>query len=140
VTAIRAVVVDDSPVFREELVAFLEELGVTVAGEAATGEESLELVESARPDVVLLDLGLPAMSGLEAARQLQRLGQRPAIVIVSMHDDPATRAEGLEAGARAFIAKHELVERLPSTLEGLFPEALAPADIPPSSRRATEQA
>jgi len=117
----RAVVVDDAWLFRQEAAALLDELGVAVVGEAPSGSVALGVVARLRPDLVLVDLEMPMMGGLEATRRLRALPEPAAIIAVSIHDDGESRAASLASGAAAFVSKSELFETLPAVLETLFP-------------------
>ena len=104
-SALRVVIVDDHPLFREGLGAVLADAEMEVVGHAATGEEALEVVPRADPDVVLMDLHMPGMGGVEATRRL--LVERPdlAVLVLTMMTDDATIAAALRAGARGYLLK-----------------------------------
>jgi two-component system response regulator EvgA len=98
-------IVDDHPGFRRAARALLEAEGYLVVGESATGVEALEAVERFHPELVLLDVGLPDVDGLEVCRRLAGTG--PAVVLTSSRD--ASDYPGVERiGARGFIPKAEL--------------------------------
>jgi len=105
VSALRVVIVDDHPLFREGLGAVLADADMQVVGHAATGEEALDVVPRADPDVVLMDLHMPGMGGVEATRRL--LVERPdlAVLVLTMMTDDATIAAALRAGARGYLLK-----------------------------------
>jgi len=111
-----AVIVDDHTGFREEARRLLEEIGVRVVGEAATGQEALSTVRRLKPDLVLLDIQLPDLDGFAVAAQLTSVAPSPTILLVSTRDatDYGSR---LEASGAAFIAKADLsADRLLSLL------------------------
>ncbi len=112
----RILLVDDNRDFLGEASRFVASLeGVEVAGTALSGEEALGLLDRVHPDLVLVDLVMPGgMNGLEATRRILERPAAPAVVVMSIHDDETSRAAALEAGARAFVAKGELVVRFPA--------------------------
>lgn len=97
-------IVDDHPMVREGLRAMLTGQAVEVVGEAGTGAEALRLVETASPDLVLLDLGLPDMDGLTVLAQIKERS-RAAVLVVSMHSEPARVRRAIEAGASGYVLK-----------------------------------
>jgi DNA-binding NarL/FixJ family response regulator len=103
---VRALVVDDHPVFRDGLAALLSSLDdVAVAGIAADAESALALVANSPVDVVLMDLNLPGLSGVEATSRLTSLTPAPAVLVVTMVDDDDTVVAALRAGARGYVLK-----------------------------------
>jgi DNA-binding NarL/FixJ family response regulator len=105
----RVLLVDDDVRFRETLRHLLAQRGeAEILGEAADGEEALRLAETLRPDVVLVDLAMPRMNGLEVTRQLKARQPEVLIVIITVHDDEAYRRTALAAGAEAFLVKKTL--------------------------------
>ncbi len=106
---LRVVVVDDHPVYREGLVRVLESAGCTVVAGVGDGAAGLEAVRRLRPDVVVVDLQLPAVEGIEDGIDLtaamEREGLPTRVVIVSAYDDSATVYRALAAGARAYLPK-----------------------------------
>jgi DNA-binding NarL/FixJ family response regulator len=105
--ALRVVLIDDDDRFRATARRSLSADGVDVVAEVADGENAVEAVAQWRPDVVLLDIALPGIDGLEVARRLQADGNRAAVVLVSSRDAAYGRrvASGLAAG---FVPKDEL--------------------------------
>jgi len=109
----RILLVDDSPIFLASVVSLLAEVeGIEVVGTAMSGREALERVAVLEPDLVLMDLRMPEMNGLEAARHLAVLPRRPRVVIMTVHGDKAYRTAALKAGADSFLRKVELEDRL----------------------------
>lgn len=107
----KALVVDDEPLARERLAALLAEIdGVELAGEAVNGLDALEAVGRLKPDLVLLDIRMPVMDGLEAARHLGALESPPAVIFCTAYEDHALAA--FEANAADYLVKPIRVERL----------------------------
>jgi DNA-binding NarL/FixJ family response regulator len=106
---IRLLLVDDDAGFRATLRQLLEQRAeAQVLGEAGNGEEAVRLTNDFRPDVVLMDLAMPRMNGLEATRQLKARWPDLAVIILTVHDDGVYRRTALAAGATAFLEKKML--------------------------------
>ncbi|RCK71224.1 DNA-binding response regulator [Desertihabitans brevis] len=101
----RVLLCDDHPVFRDGLRLLLEELGVETVAEAGTGEEALEAVARTAPDVVVMDLHLPGMGGLEAIRVLSRRHPQVRVLALTMLEEDATVLAALRAGASGYLLK-----------------------------------
>lgn len=102
----RVFVVDDHPVFRDGLVALLGSVeDLDVVGAAGDGPEAIEALADGRADVVLMDLNLPTMSGIEATARLAALPDPPAVLAVTMVDDDDTVLAAMRAGARGYVLK-----------------------------------
>jgi len=107
----RALIVDDEPLARERLVALIAEIdGVEVAGEAGNGIEALETAARVAPELVLLDIRMPVMDGLETARHLEALETPPAVIFCTAYEDHALAA--FDANAVDYLVKPIRVERL----------------------------
>lgn len=102
----RVLVVDDQQLMREGLVALLDLVDhVEVVGDAGNGEEALSLVAELRPDVVLMDLRMPVMDGVEATRRISRAYPEVAVVVLTTYDDDRSVDSALLAGARGYLTK-----------------------------------
>jgi two-component system response regulator AlgR len=111
----RVLIVDDEPPARERLRRLLGELdGVEIAGEAGNGEQAVRLAGELRPDVVLLDVRMPGMNGLEAARHLALFEAPPAVVFTTAYD--AYALEAFEAQAIGYLLKPVRAEKLAAAL------------------------
>ena len=103
---IRVLVADDHSLLRRALVELLSHQDlVEVVGEAAHGREAVEETEELRPDVVLMDMVMPGLNGIEATRQIVRRLPSTGVVILSMHSDETYILQALQAGARAYLLK-----------------------------------
>ncbi len=110
---IKIVLADDHLVVRQGLRSLLEsEEGLRVVGEAADGIEALSLVEKLHPDVLVMDLMMPNLNGLEATMQLSKRGLKTRIVILSMHSDDAYVIRALRNGAIGYVLKDSSAEDL----------------------------
>ncbi|MBR1671708.1 MAG: response regulator transcription factor [Fretibacterium sp.] len=117
------ILVDDHKLFREGLRKILEaEDGLRVLGEGGDGEEGLELVRRYHPDILLFDIRMPRMDGVQLAQKLRELGLKPAAVAVSAYDDGDTLAELSAEGVRGFVLKSsgrkELLDAIHAVLQG----------------------
>ena len=111
----KVLIVDDEPPARERLRQLLEDLGDhEVVGEAGNGREALELAAAGRPDVVLLDIRMPGMDGIETAHHLNRAEPPPAVVFTTAYDEYAIDA--FEANAIGYVLKPIRRERLKAAL------------------------
>jgi two-component system, NarL family, nitrate/nitrite response regulator NarL len=104
----RVLIVDDHARFRRTARRALERDGWTIAGEAADGEEALRAVRGLEPDVLVIDVGLPGMSGLEVARRLCDEMPELRVVVISTQDSADYHELAVANGARGFLPKAEL--------------------------------
>jgi two-component system response regulator NreC len=115
---IRLLLVDDHEVVRSGLRMLLESAGgVEIVGEAGTAREALEQVNAVRPDVVIMDIGLPDLTGIEAAREIRALRPETAIVALTIHEDQEYFFKMLEAGATGYVPKRAAPEELITAIE-----------------------
>ncbi len=109
----RVLVVDDHPAFRRALTSALKMVdGFEVAGEAGGGVAACEEAGSLEPDVVLMDLSMPDLSGIDAMKQIHERQPQLPVVILTAHADPGVEKEAREAGASGFLAKGIGLEEL----------------------------
>ncbi|HLF96181.1 MAG TPA: response regulator transcription factor [Methylococcaceae bacterium] len=110
---VRILLVDDHAVVRAGYRLLLSgDPGIVVAGEAASGEEACAAFQALRPEVVILDLSLPGIGGLETLRRLKVYDPGVRVLVFSMHDEPVYVSRALEAGARGYMTKSGAPELL----------------------------
>jgi DNA-binding NarL/FixJ family response regulator len=103
---LRILIADDHPVFRHGIRTLLELTPeMEVIGEATTGAEAVSLAESLQPDVILMDLNMPGLNGIEATRRISQTSPDIRILIITMFDDNASVFTAMRAGARGYILK-----------------------------------
>jgi DNA-binding NarL/FixJ family response regulator len=102
---IQVIVADDHQLIRQSLKVLLESEGFGVVGEAANGQEALQLAEKLRPDVVVMDLAMPVLNGIDAAKEIQRLSPKIKTILLTMHTDRQYILEGLRGGAKGYVMK-----------------------------------
>jgi DNA-binding NarL/FixJ family response regulator len=106
VSTVRVLIVDDHESYRRVMAAVVEATeGFVVAASVATGEESLVAAEAVEPDLVLMDVNLPGMTGLEAARRLRAGARPPVVVLLSTYDQDEFGPRARECGAVAYVPK-----------------------------------
>jgi DNA-binding NarL/FixJ family response regulator len=123
---LRILLVDDSAEFLESAARLLmlhQEL--CIVGRATSGSSALEQVAVLNPDLVLMDLAMPGMNGLEATRQIKARPAAPRVVIMTLYDVAEYRAAAKAATADGFIAKSSMRSQLMPMLAGLFPDRAA---------------
>jgi DNA-binding NarL/FixJ family response regulator len=103
---IRLLIADDHPAYRRGLDLMLAGTGdIELVGEAATGEDAVELAVTLTPDVILMDLRMPRLDGIEATRRLGRAGSAAAVVVLTMFEDDDSVFAAMRAGARGYLLK-----------------------------------
>lgn len=118
--AIRVVVADDHEVVRRGVVSLLESQGgCSVVGEAANGREAVMLARTLKPDVVVLDISMPELSGIEATRQILEAVPETEVLILTMHESDALVRRLLEAGARGYVSKSDVGRNLIDAVQAL---------------------
>jgi DNA-binding NarL/FixJ family response regulator len=126
---VRVVIVDDVSDVREGLARLLSRLGIAVVGVAADGREALEVVAVSRPQVVIMDLRMPRMDGVEATREILVRHPGVAVLMLSAYADESLVIDALMAGARGYLLKGVPARELASAIAGA---AASPA--PPPAR------
>jgi len=117
---VRILVADDHQVVRTGLRALLESrTGWQVCAEAANGREAVEKAGQLKPDVAVLDIGMPLLNGVEATRQIRKVSPHTEVLILTMHDSEVLVQEVLEAGATGYILKDDADRNLVAAVEAL---------------------
>ena len=101
----RLLLADDHRMLRDSLRRSMEENGFDVVGEAGDGAEAVQLAQELRPDVVLMDVSMPNLDGVEATRQITRLVPEAQVVMLTMHADGEVMARAIQAGAIGYLVK-----------------------------------
>jgi len=118
---VRTLIVDDHAAFLDELAHLLaEERAIDVVGRTASGEGALEQTGTLRPDLVLMDLAMPGMGGLEATRRLKAEPGAPHVIMLSLHEHSMYCLAARDAGANGFVPKSKLGTALLPLIHSLF--------------------
>lgn len=121
----RVLIVDDHAIIRRGVRSILRVMPEwEVSGEAATGEEAIRLTNELNPDVVLMDISMPGMGGLEATRVIRRTKPETKILLLTLHDSLEWVETALNAGARGYLLKSDTESELPHALEVLAEDGI----------------
>ncbi len=110
--AIRILLADDHAIVRQGLRALLDKEGLEIVAEAADGQQAVKLVREHNPDVAVLDLAMPQLNGLDAAREILKMGTRTKPMLLTMHTEDHYVLEALRAGVRGYVMKNHSREDL----------------------------
>jgi DNA-binding NarL/FixJ family response regulator len=116
VSATRLLLADDHRMLRDSLRRSMEEHGFDVVGEAGDGAEAVRLCQALVPDVVLMDVSMPGLDGVEATRQISRLTPHAQIVMLTMHADGEVMARAIQAGAVGYLVKDCSIDEVVATV------------------------
>jgi len=117
---VRILVADDHGVVRRGLKSLLESIkGWRVCAEASNGREAVKKVKLHRPDVAILDIGMPELNGVEATRQIRKVSPKTEVLILSAHGSETLAREVLEAGARGYLVKEDADDNLLAAVDAL---------------------
>jgi two-component system, NarL family, response regulator NreC len=151
---IQVLLADDHVLVRQGFRALLEQEGMAIVGEASDGQEALRLAHARRPDVAVLDIGMPHLNGLETARRLQETVPETKSIVLTMHAHEPYVLEALQAGAVGYVLKTQaavdLIQAIREVLQGavyLSPQVaravvqayLTKADLPPDPLTSRER-
>jgi len=121
VSIIRIVLADDHTLVRAGIRSLLESIeGVEVVAESGDGRDALELIGKHRPDVALLDIAMPGLSGLEVAKRIEQTSPKTKTIILSMHADATHVREALRSGVSGYLLKGAAVAELPLALKAVM--------------------
>ena len=109
---VRVLIVDDHDLFRSGLRNLLEEEGVRVVGEAAAGQEAVKIVRESAPDVVVMDLNMPGMGGVEATRHISTIAPLTRVVMLTISDQDNDVIDAILAGACGYLLKDSSIQEL----------------------------
>ncbi len=119
-TSLRVLIADDHPIFRDGIRALLETTsGIEVIGEATSGAEAVDLAEQHQPDLILMDVGMPGMSGIEATRLIVTGHPKIHILIVTMFEDNASVFAAMRAGAGGYVLKDATKDELRRAIQAV---------------------
>ena len=117
---LRILIADDHPVFRDGIRALLDaDPDTEIIAEATTGDEALVLAEQHRPDVILMDLKMPGMNGIEATRRITARSPSIRVLVVTMFEDDASVFTAMRAGARGYVLKDATKEELQRAIQAV---------------------
>ena len=128
-TSVRVLLVDDHDLFRTGLRNLLEERGVQVAGEAGQGADAVRLVRELAPDVVVMDLHMPGMSGIEAIRQIHGFAPLTRVLVLTISDQDDDVLDAIIAGACGYLLKDASVDEL---IRGIVAAAVGESLVSPA--------
>jgi two-component system response regulator NreC len=108
----RVLLADDHSLIRQALRALLEKQGFQVVSEASDGQEALRSVEKTQPEVAILDISMPVLNGVDAARELVKSSPKTRVILLTQHDEDEYVTEALRAGVRGYVLKSQAAEDL----------------------------
>src|SRR2546427_10642034 len=133
---VRVLIVDDHDLFRSGLRNLLEDEGVRVVGEAAAGQEALNIVREVAPDVVVMDLNMPGMGGVEATRHISTIAPLTPVVMLTISDQDNDVIDAILAGACGYLLKDSSIHEL---IAGIKAASLGESLISPTIARSEER-
>jgi DNA-binding NarL/FixJ family response regulator len=125
---IRIVLADDHQIVRQGFRALIEKDGFSVVGEADNGQEAIRLVGELKPEVALLDIAMPLLNGIDAAREIQRVSPSTRTILLTMYAEPHQVLEALRAGVRGYLLKTKAVTDVVQAIREVFRGAVYLSD------------
>ena len=136
--SLRLLLADDHPLIREGLRSSLADQGFTVVAEAEDGKTAVDLALEHRPDVVVMDIGMPELDGLEATRRILRARPTARVLVLTAHDDEDMRQAAKDAGAMGYVVKSASTKEIAEAVRALARgESLLGRPDPKTLRRPT---
>src|SRR6059058_2780047 len=126
---VRVLIVDDHDLFRSGLRNLLEDEGVQIVGEAAAGQEALRIVRDVAPDVVVMDLNMPGMGGVEATRHISSIAPLTRVLMLTISDEDGDVIDAILAGACGYLLKDSSIQVL---MDGIRAAAMGESLISPT--------
>lgn len=151
---IQVLLADDHPIVREGFKSLLEREGLQVVGEASDGHEAVRLAQTLHPDVAVLDLSMPLLNGLQAAREILHTSPRTRTILLTMYTEDQYVLEAMRAGVRGYVVKRQAVMDLvqairevangaiylsPSVSQAVVRAYLGKTDLPPDPLSSRER-
>jgi len=124
--SVRVLLVDDNERFLESIeryLASLRDVDIISVGKAMSGEGAIKLCAQLKPDLILMDLAMPRMSGLKATRLIKEAADAPRVIMLTIHEGDEYKKAAREAGADGFVTKSEFAETLVPLVRSLFPQS-----------------
>jgi two-component system, NarL family, response regulator NreC len=116
----RVLLADDHALIRQGLKALLEKHGFQVVCEASDGQETLRSVEKTQPDVAIIDIGMPILNGIDAARELKKSSPKTKVILLTQHDEDQYVTEALHAGVEGYVLKSQAASDLLQAIQEVF--------------------
>jgi DNA-binding NarL/FixJ family response regulator len=113
----RLLLADDHALVRQGLMAFLERQGFQIVGEASDGQEAVRLAVKSQPDVAVLDISMPVLNGVDAARELKKSSPKTKVILLTKHEEDQYVTEALRAGVRGYVLKSQVASDLVTAIQ-----------------------
>ena len=114
---IRVALADNHVLVCQSLKSLLEREGMQVVGEANDGQQAIELIEKSQPDVAVMDIGMPVLNGLDAAREVHRKSPKTRVILLTRHDEDQYVTEALRSGVRGYVLKSQAANDLVQAIQ-----------------------
>src|SRR5439155_4379244 len=129
----RVLLADDHALIRQGLRALLEKQGFQVVCEASDGQEALRSVQTTQPDVAIIDISMPVLNGVDAARELKKSSPKTKVILLTQHSEDQYVTESLRAGVRGYVLKSQAGADLVHAIRDRLPGSRARDRLPPGS-------